>query len=191
MTKSTWLQADRAYVCVGVVDVAPSETPTALSDRRIEHRGSKQVYIGKAIILEVVWGPLFQDISDGYMKENISAHGILRPRGQLCLSTTRYDQSTFSTIADILTIVQNWSAGALQRESNQMWDAIVIMKWVPIRQFGFSAPLAEHCAVAILEGRIFILLIHGHVWLEGWAGMTWSRWDLENDEYLRMQHSYK
>ena len=127
----TWLQADRAYICVGVVDVAPSKMPTALSDRRIEHRGSKQVYIGRVCsligegIVEVFWDPLScQAISHAYVKENISAHGSLRPRHHRCFGTTRYDHSTFSTIADILTMVQNWCTGTLRRESDQLWGAI-------------------------------------------------------------------
>ena len=73
-TRSTWLQADRAYVCFGIVDIASSETPTVLSDRRM---GPIQIYIGKAyslmgeIIVEVLWDRLCQDISQAYMKENL------------------------------------------------------------------------------------------------------------------------
>ena len=35
--------------------------------------------------------------------------------------------------------------------------------------------------VAILEGKIFVLSVRGHILLEGRAWMFWSRWDLEND----------
>ena len=121
LTRCTWLQADCAYVCVGIVEVASSEMHTALSDQRIEHRGPKQVYIGRAcspmdeIIVEAVYDSLCQDISRAYMKECISAHSSLQ-WGQLCLSTARYDHSSFSTIADILTPVQKWYSSALQGE---------------------------------------------------------------------------
>ena len=113
-TRSTWLEADRAYVCFGIVEVAPSETPAVLSDRRIEHWGPNQIYIGRAcylvgeIIVEVVWDPLCQDISHVYTKENVSAHGSLRPR---CMA--RYDHSSFSPIPDILTSVRKWCTSAL------------------------------------------------------------------------------
>jgi hypothetical protein len=34
---------------------------------------------------------------------------------------------------------------------------------------------------AILNGRIFTLLVHRHIWLESGAGKFCSRWDLENE----------
>ena len=109
-TRSTWLNADCAYVCVG-------ETPTVLSDRRIDHWGLNQIYIGRAcsligeIIVEIVWDPLCQDISHAYyayIKDNISAHGSLRPRG-----TARYDHSSFSPIPDILRTARKWCTSSL------------------------------------------------------------------------------
>lgn len=57
------MQEDHAYVCIGIVEVVSSETPTALSDQHIEHWSPNQVYIGRAcslmgdIIVEVVWDP--------------------------------------------------------------------------------------------------------------------------------------
>ena len=51
----------------------------------------------------------------------------------------------------------------------------------------FNAPHGRTLhTVAILKGRIFILLVRGYVWLENRARMFWSRWDLENDEYLKI-----
>ena len=82
-----------------------------------------------------------------------------------------------------------------KRESNQLWDAIVIMKaaytevpWIPLfhgipsRWSGLSSPHSRApCIVAILDGRIFALLVCGHVWLESGAGMLCIRWDLESE----------
>lgn len=81
------------------------------------------------IMVEVVWDPLCQDISHAYytyIKDNISTHGSLW-RGQLCLSMARY-HSRFCTIADILIAVQRWYAATLQRESDQLWGAIVTIR---------------------------------------------------------------
>ena len=173
--------------------------PTALCDRLIEHWGLNQIYVGRACsligkgIAEVVWDPLCQDISHAYMKENISAHGSLRPRGHLCLGTARHDHSCFSTIADILTM-EPWCTSALRRESDQLWDAVVITKatysgkplimllnWVPIRRYSLSASHGRTLrTVAILEGRIFVPSVCGHTLLESRAAIFWSRWDLEN-----------
>ena len=62
-----------------------------------------------------------------------------------------------------------------------------MLNWVPIRQFMFNVPHGRTLhTVAILKGRIFILLVRGYVWLENRARMFWSRWDLENDEYLKI-----
>ena len=69
LTRCTWLQTDRAYVCIGIVEVASSEMPTALSNRRIEYWGPYQIYVGLACslistgIVDIVWDPLCQDIS--------------------------------------------------------------------------------------------------------------------------------
>ena len=112
---------------------------------------------------------------------SISAHSSSW-RGELCACAVRYDHSSFSTIADILTLVQIWSTSTLQRESDQLWDAIVIMKaayaevsWVllfnriPSQGSNLSAPHRRTLhAVAIL---VFALLVRGHVWLESGAGM--------------------
>jgi hypothetical protein len=123
LTRCTWLQADHAYECIWVVEVASSETPTALSDRHIERWGPKQVYIRRTcsliggIIVEVVWDPLYQDISHPYIKEIFRAHRSLwHRRGQLCLRTARYNHSSFSRIVESLTMVQKWSTSALQRQ---------------------------------------------------------------------------
>ena len=36
LTRWTWLQADSAHICVGIVEVAACEAPTTLSNRRVE-----------------------------------------------------------------------------------------------------------------------------------------------------------
>ena len=80
-------------------------------------------------------------------------------------------------------------------KSDQLWDAVVVIKatysgvpwilllnWVPILRFGLSAPHGGTLdAVAILEGRIIVPSVRGHILLEKRAGMFWSRWDLENE----------
>ena len=58
--------------------------PAALYDRLIEHWGHKQVYIGRACslmgagIVEVVWGPLCQDISHVHQKETLVLTAVCR-----------------------------------------------------------------------------------------------------------------
>ncbi|KAN0131569.1 hypothetical protein V8E53_010677 [Lactarius tabidus] len=79
-------------------------------------------------------------------------------------------------------------------KSNQLWDAIVIieaahseMPWIPWLngvQSWWIALSAPHSrtpqTITILSGRIFGLLVGGHVWLESGVGIFCSRWDLEN-----------
>lgn len=83
----------------------------------------------------------------------------------------------------------------LSSESDQLWDAITIsqatysripwimlLNWVPIRRFGLSAPHGRTLhTVAILEGRIFVPSVRGHILLESRAGVFWSVWGLENN----------
>ena len=84
---------------------------------------------------------------------------------------------------------------SLERESNQLWNAIVItnaayaeVSWIllfnriPSRGTNLSAPHSgTPCAVTILDSRVFALLVRGHVWLESGAGMFCIRQDLENE----------
>ena len=80
-----------------------------------------------------------------------------------------------------------------ERESDQLWDAIVIVKaayaevplillfnWVPSRGSNLSALHSGTLWAATI--RVFALLVCGHVWLESVAGMFCIRWDLENEE---------
>ena len=75
LTRWTWLQADRAHICVGVVEVGACKTPTTLSNRRVECLRPWKPHVGRACslldrrIAEVIWNPLCQDFSNAYTRE--------------------------------------------------------------------------------------------------------------------------
>ena len=74
LTRWTWLQADHAHICAGVVQVAACETPATLSNRRVECLRPWKPHVGRACSLldrrmaEVIWDPLCQDFSNGYAR---------------------------------------------------------------------------------------------------------------------------
>ena len=75
LTRWTWLQADRAHICAGIVEVAACETPTTLSNRRIECPSPGEATVGRTCslfdrrIAKVIWDPLCQAFSNAYTGE--------------------------------------------------------------------------------------------------------------------------
>ncbi|KAH9172946.1 hypothetical protein EDB89DRAFT_1961776 [Lactarius sanguifluus] len=128
LTRWSRLQADRAHICVRVVEVATSEAPPTLCNRRIEHRSLGQPHVGRAC---------------SFVDRCVILHTGSSLQRHPC--AVRYDHH--STI--------------------------------PSRQSSLSAlDIRTLCTGTILDGRIFALLVRGHVWLESGAGMFWSRWDM-------------
>jgi hypothetical protein len=168
------------------------ETPQTLRDRRLQCRNRGQPHVGRTCsligryIADVILDPLCQDLSNAYAGEDISAHVSLR-RGELCPYAVRYDQSSLSTIADILILAHIWSSGALSKEDIiSCGDGIVIIKAAYIgvrsRWMSLSAPHTRTLYTgAILDGRVLTLLVRRHIWLESGGGKSCSRWDLENE----------
>jgi hypothetical protein len=127
LTRRSRFQADRAHICTRVVEVAACETPPTLCDRRVNCLSPGQPRVGRAFSLvdrrvaKVILYPLYQDLSHHvYVGENINSHRCLR-RGELCLYTVGYDQSSFSTIADILILAQIRSNGVLYKTQSVIW----------------------------------------------------------------------
>ncbi len=196
LARWSWLQAYCAHICIRVVEVAARETPPTLRDRRVECRSPGQPHVGRTCslvgrcIVEVLLDPLCQDLSNAYVRGNISAHGSLR-REELCPCAVRYDHSSSGTIVDILILIQICSNGVLSREDTiSCGDGIVIintayaeMPWILLfnsiqsRWTSLGEPHIRTLRTeAILGGRIFALLVRRHVWLESGAGKLCSRW---------------
>jgi len=151
LTGWAWLQADRAHICIRVVEVVACETPPTLRDRRVQCRNHGQPHVGRTCslvgrcIAEVILDPV-----------------SLRGR-KLCPHAVRYDQSSFGTIVDVLILVQIRSNGVIEVQS---------------RRASLSAPHTRTLfTAAILGGGIFALLVYRHIWLESGAGKFCSRSD--------------
>jgi hypothetical protein len=126
-------------------------------------------------ITEAVLGSLCQSLSDEYMGETCSTHNSLR--GPYAV---RYARSSFATIIDVMVLIQMWSIGILEQRCYERFDDTVIIKaayaerpsilllngilsyWTNLSALRFRTPWTG----AILDGKVFNLLMRRHVWLE-------------------------